>query len=195
MDIDIYDFDKTIVPFDSGSLFVAYCMVHYPWCILLELPILLVTGTLMLLGVISFTQFKKSCYRFIPFIPLKKAVKNFWDKYESKVHPWFYDRKRYTVVISASPDFLLGDIAKRLGFDEIISTRHDLKTGCIIGENCRGEEKIKRLYSIHKKEDINVIDVYSDSYAHDKYIFSLANGTCYHIEKGRKVPFNYSDKY
>ena len=29
MDIDIYDFDKTIVPFDSGSLFVAYCMVHF----------------------------------------------------------------------------------------------------------------------------------------------------------------------
>lgn len=195
MDIDIYDFDKTIVPFDSGSLFVAYCMLHYPWCILLEVPILLVTGPLMLLGIISFTQFKKSCYLFIPFIPLKKAVKKFWDKYISKVHPWFYDRKRYSVVISASPDFLLSDIAKRLDFDELISTRHNAKTGVIIGENCRGEEKIKRLYAVHNPKDINVVDVYSDSYKHDKYIFSLAHGTCYHIEKGKKQAFDYDKKY
>lgn len=195
MEIDIYDFDKTIVPFDSGSLFVAYCMVHYPWCIFLELPILLVTGPLMLMGIISFTQFKKSCYLFIPFIPLKRAVKKFWDKYTSKVHPWFYERTRYSVVISASPDFLLCDIAERLGFDEIISTRHNAKTGVIIGENCRGKEKVKRLYSVHKPETIRVMDVYSDSYKHDKYIFSLANGICYHIEKGRKVPFDYSKKY
>ena len=34
MEIDIYDFDKTIVPFDSGTLFVGYCLLHYPWCIL-----------------------------------------------------------------------------------------------------------------------------------------------------------------
>lgn len=195
MEIDIYDFDKTIVPFDSGSLFVFYCMIHYPWCIFLEVPILLVTGPLMLLGIISFTRFKKSCYLFIPLIPLEKAVKNFWDKYISKVNPWFYDRKRYSVVISASPDFLLADIAKRLKFDEIISTRHNPKTGVIIGENCRGEEKIKRLYAVHKPEDIKVMDVYSDSYKHDKYIFSLANGRCYHIEKRKKVPFDFDDVY
>lgn len=195
MEIDIYDFDKTIVPFDSGSLFVFYCMIHYPWCIFLEVPILLVTGPLMLLGIISFTRFKKSCYLFIPLIPLQKAVKNFWDKYISKVNPWFYERKRYSVVISASPDFLLADIAKRLKFDEIISTRHNPKTGVIIGENCRGEEKIKRLYAVHKPEDIKVMDVYSDSYKHDKYIFSLANGRCYHIEKRKKVPFDFDDVY
>ena len=29
-EIDIYDFDKTIVPFDSGSLFWGYSILHYP---------------------------------------------------------------------------------------------------------------------------------------------------------------------
>ena len=29
--VDIYDFDKTLVPFDSGSLFIGYCALHYPW--------------------------------------------------------------------------------------------------------------------------------------------------------------------
>ena len=39
--------------------------------------------------------------------PLNKAVNKFWDKHEKEVFPWFKERKRYAVVISASPDFLL----------------------------------------------------------------------------------------
>ena len=78
MEVDIYDFDKTIVPFDSGSLFILYCMVHYPWCII-TLPLIAVAGILMLVGVINFTQFKKTCFSFVALIPVKKAVKKFWD--------------------------------------------------------------------------------------------------------------------
>ena len=47
-EIDIYDFDKTIIPFDSGSLFALYCAVHYPW-VLICLPVISVAGLLMLL--------------------------------------------------------------------------------------------------------------------------------------------------
>lgn len=193
-EVDIFDFDKTIVPFDSGTLFVVYCMIHYPHC-LITLPIIAISGLLMALGIINFTQFKKTCYYYILLIPVKKAVKKFWDKYECKVHKWFYDRPRYSIVISASPDFLLEDISKRLGFDEIISTRYDMKKGRIIGENCRGEEKLNRLFELHKREELNVIDVYSDSYKHDGPIFSLAKGQCYHIEKGKRVPFSYEQVY
>lgn len=194
MEVDIYDFDKTIVPFDSGSLFVASCMIWYPWCII-TLPIMGVAMLLMLCKVISFTQFKKTCFMFLPLIPTKKAVKRFWDKHIDEVHPWFKDRKRYAVVISASPDFLLGDISQRLGFDEIICTRHNQKTGAIIGENCRGEEKVRRLCELHNKDDIKVVDVYSDSYKHDKYIFALATNQCYHIENSQKVAFDFNEIY
>ena len=51
MDIDIYDFDGTIVPFDSGSLFAGYCLLHYPYLILLlpfAAPILIIALILML---------------------------------------------------------------------------------------------------------------------------------------------------
>lgn len=194
MDIDIYDFDQTIVPFDSGSLFFAFCMLHYPWCII-TLPLILAAFILMLLGMIHFTQFKKVCYAYIPFIPKKKAVKKFWNKYEHFVHPWFGERKRYAVVISASPDFLLNEIQNRLGFEKLISTRHNEKNGMIIGENCRGEEKVRRLFEEFDKNEINIIDVYSDSLKYDKYIFSLAKGKCFHIVKGKKIEFNYSEVY
>ncbi len=194
MQIDIYDFDKTIVPFDSGSLFFVYCMIHYPWCIII-LPIVAVAGLLLGLGLIGFTEFKRTCYLYLPMIPTEKAVKKFWDKYIKKVHPWFLERKRYSIIISASPDFLLEEIANRLKVDELICSRHNRKTGVIIGKNCRAEEKVRRLYEVHKPEDLEVMDVYSDSYRHDKYIFSLAQNQCYHIEHSKKVPFDYKDVY
>ena len=111
-EIDIYDFDKTIVPFDSGSLFTAYCFLHYPWCFI-TLPIIAVAALLMVLHIINFTSFKKTCFLFLPLIPKEKAVKKFWDRHINEVHPWFKERTRYSVVISASPDFLLNDIAKQ----------------------------------------------------------------------------------
>lgn len=192
MEIDIYDFDKTIVPFDSGSRFALYCLLHYPW-IIIYLPIVAVSAILMLLKVINFTSFKKTCFMFVPLIPLKKAVNGFWNKYEKEVHKWFFNRKRTCVVISASPDFLLEEIAKRLSFDYLICTRHSKKSGIIIGENCRDGEKVRRLYETFS--DIQVIDVYSDSIKHDKPIFSLASGQCYQVVDSELVPFNFKEKY
>ncbi|MBE6719031.1 MAG: hypothetical protein E7571_00035 [Ruminococcaceae bacterium] len=194
MEIDIYDFDKTIVPFDSGSLFVGYCLLHYPWCIL-WMPVVVVGLVLMLLRVITFTQFKRICFMFLPLIPKKRAVKGFWNRHEKQVHPWFKSRQRYSVVISASPDFLLGEIQQRLGFEKLICTRHNPVTGAIVGENCRGEEKVRRLHEELDKKDIRVVDVYSDSLKFDKHIFALATGKCYHIVKSKKVEFVYSDKF
>lgn len=192
MEIDIYDFDKTIVPFDSGSRFALYCLLHYPW-IIIYLPIVAIAAILMLLKVINFTSFKKTCFMFVPLIPLKKAVNGFWNKYEKEAHKWFFNRKRTCVVISASPDFLLEEIAKRLSFDYLICTRHSKKSGIIIGENCRDGEKVRRLYETFS--DIQVIDVYSDSIKHDKPIFSLASGQCYQVVDSELVPFNFKEKY
>lgn len=192
MQIDIYDFDKTLVPFDSGSLFCLYCLLHYPW-IIICLPVILIAGILMLLKIISFTAFKKTCFIFVPLIPLEKAVKGFWDRHEKQVHKWFFNRKRACVVISASPDFLLEEIAKRLNFDYLICTRHNRKSGIIIGENCRDEEKVRRFNEEFKNTE--VIDVYSDSLKHDRPIFSLAKGQCYNVIKGKLCPFNFNDVY
>ncbi|MCI9112498.1 MAG: hypothetical protein HFJ99_08085, partial [Eubacterium sp.] len=178
--------------FDSGSRFALYCLLHYPW-IIIYLPIVAVSAILMLLKVINFTSFKKTCFMFVPLIPLKKAVNGFWNKYEKEAHKWFFNRKRTCVVISASPDFLLEEIAKRLSFDYLICTRHSKKSGIIIGENCRDGEKVRRLYE--KFSDIQVIDVYSDSIKHDKPIFSLASGQCYQVVDSELVPFNFKEKY
>ena len=77
----------------------------------------------------------------------------------------------------------------------MICTCHNPKTGAIIGENCRDEEKVKRLYRLYDKDEINVVDVYSDSLRHDRPIFSLATGKCYHIVNGQRKEFDYNDVY
>ena len=194
MKVDIYDFDKTIIPFDSGSHFCVWSFFHYPWIIVFA-PY--AAYGLIRYGLIgrNVAKMKNYAFRFIGAIPLEKAVSKFWNRYEKKVFVWYKNRSRENklVVISASPDFLLQDIAKRLEFDTLICTRHNRKTGAIIGENCRSEEKVRRFRELFP--DAEVREVRSDSYRHDKYIFSLGE-RCFHVEKdGSLTEFDYAEKY
>ena len=70
MTLDIYDFDKTLVPFDSGSKFTLYCFIRYPWCIIFT-PVLAIGLILALLKIIDFTAFKKICFLKIQILNLK----------------------------------------------------------------------------------------------------------------------------
>lgn len=194
MKIDIYDFDKTLFPYDSGTLFIIYCFIHYPW-IIITAPIILIGGLLGLMKIIDFTAYKKFVFCFVALIPLDKAVASFWKKYECKIHNWLFEKKRYSVVISASPDFLLDYIKDSARMDMLICSRHNRKTGRLIGTNCRNEEKVRRLYEIFDKDELEVCDVYSDSLRHDKPIFSLAQGNCYHIVDGKKIKFDFDEVY
>lgn len=191
MELDIYDFDHTLFPMDSGSRYYLYCLIHCPW-IIIFLPYQIIFCILLITRIINMTAFKRHFFCFMLLVPTQKTVKRFWDKHEKEVFPWFKERKRYTVVISASPDFLLDEISKRLKFDCLICSVHNEKTGKIIGENCRGEEKIHRFHELFP--DAKVIDVYSDSLKHDKGIFSLGEN-CFHIVKGEKKPFRFNEVY
>lgn len=76
MEFDIYDFDKTLVPFDSGSLFIAYCTLHYPW-IIITFPLMIIAALLIALGIIRFTQFKKFALYFCRLFRCKRLFAAF----------------------------------------------------------------------------------------------------------------------
>lgn len=192
MKVDIYDFDKTMVPFDSGSLFWAYCLLHYPWIIIVG-PYQLFAAILWFLGIWDLRKVKGPFFSFINLIPLKKAVNKFWDRHEKDVFDWARkeNRERFAVVISASPDFLIEEIGRRLSFDDLVCTIHDNK-GNIVGNNCHDKEKV-RLFR-KKYPDAHVVNVYSDSIENDKFIFSLGEN-CYHTVKGKKINFSFNEKY
>ncbi len=191
---DIYDFDKTIVPFDSGTLFILYCVRRYPAVYFRTMPKWLYGLARYATVDKSMTLLKAYAFDFISSIPLEEAVRGFWDKYEKDVFFWAKPerRERYSVIITASPDFLIKEIAARLRFDDLISTKHDRETGAVVGRNVHDREKV-RLFR-EKYPDTKVVNVYSDSIDHDKYIFTLAQ-KCYHIEKGRRVQFDFERKY
>lgn len=194
--IDIYDFDKTVLPFDSGSTFAFYCFLRHPYLLLLT-PYYLVDVILWLTHIISLDTFKRHIFCFIAFINLEKNVKKFWDRHEKD----FYDfarkenRERESVVISASPDFLLEEAQKRLGFEHLICTRHSRKTGTLLYKNCRNEEKVRRFHEMFKDGEVEVVTVYSDSVSNDGPIFSLGQN-CVHVHSNARLePFKYEDVY
>lgn len=191
MQVDIYDFDKTMLPFDSGTKFFLYCLGRYPW-VAVTLPVQGAAGLLTALHIMPLGRAKRYLFCFTKLIPLEKAITGFWDKYEPKIYDFARpeNRKRFTVVISASPDIYLNEIAERLEFDALICTRLDPKTLKNVGGNCKGSEKIARFRE--QFPEAEVVDVYSDSLKHDRPIFSLGQH-CYHIVNGERIPFDFKD--
>lgn len=184
MKVDIYDFDKTVIPYDSALHFWFWSMIHRPWTLIL-LPFQLFWGTLMLLKILPVPKFKKIAFNFVALINTEKSVKQYWDKHEKDIYDFFKPenrtQERKCVVISASPDFLIEEIARRLKVDFCIASPHSAKNGHLIGTICRRDKKVDKFKE--KFPDAEVENVYSDSLEHDKYIFALGK-RCFLAKKG-----------
>lgn len=184
MKVDIYDFDKTAIPYDSALHYWFWSMGHRPWTLIL-LPFQLFWGSLMLTKIISVPTFKKVAFNFVSLINTEKSVKKYWDKHEKDIYDFFKPENRNpdrkTVLISASPDFLIKEIAERLKVDYCIASPHNAKNGHLTGTLCRESAKVKLFQE--QFPDAEVEDVYSDSLEHDKYIFALGK-RCFLATKG-----------
>lgn len=190
VEVDIYDFDKTIFPFDSGSLFAVECFLRYPKA-LKHLHTSFRYGLKYIFHKITLQELKLYVFSFISEIPLENAVKQFWNRHENKINKWFLkDTARPRIVISASPEFLLSEISDRLKFDTLICTKHNTETGEIIGKNCHDFEKVRRFKELYP--NAKVINVYSDSLKSDRPIFELGENQ-FLIIKRKPVKFRTSD--
>ena len=179
--MNVYDFDKTIYPRDSATDFFWYCVRRYP-AALLCLPAALGTalvhwGKPELRG-----KLKEKIYSFLRFVPDPKAAASaFWDEKLDDVYSWYRERRRDDgLVISASPDFLVGEACRRLGV-RWLCTEMDRHTGRLLSPNCRGEEKVRRFRAEYA--DAPVEEFYSDSWS-DRPMMELAERG-YLVKKGR----------
>ncbi len=172
--MNVFDFDKTIFHGDSTAKFYKYCVRKYPE-VLKHLPSMVCAFA----GYYVFkkgtkTQCKEVFYRFLREIPdVDKAVGEFWQKNYSGICDWYKKvHKDSDIVISASPEFLLEDVCKRLGVAKMMASRVDKSTGKYNGENCHGEEKVRRFYEYIP--DGKIEEFYSDSVS-DLPLAKLAN--------------------
>ncbi len=183
--MNVYDFDKTIYPGDSALHFWLFCVGRHPQA-LLALPR---AGWKALGGLRAGdgkTGMKQEFFRYVRYIPcLREEVNAFWDGHMGRIYPWYLAQRRDDdVIISASPDFLIGEACRRLGV-RWIASRVDERSGRFDGLNCWGEEKPRRFREEYGSAEIQKF--YSDSLS-DTPMMELAE-RAYVTRKGRVEPW------
>ena len=162
--MNVYDFDKTIYDGDSTIDFYLYCLRKKPriiLCIFKQLQGVI----LKKIKKIDTKTMKEYFFVFLSKLDnSEELINSFWITHEKKIKTWYLKNKKNTdLVISASPNFLIAPICKKLKIRDSIATEMDIKTGKINGENCKGKEKVKRFYQKYPKGKIK--EFYSDSYS------------------------------
>ncbi len=179
--VHIYDFDHTIYDGDASIDFILFSIKTHPKLVIF-LPSMAIALMLYVLGLRTRKQIKQTAFQFLRQVQdVDGLVEVFWSKHESKIKDWYVQQKKKTdMILSASPEFLLIPIAKKLDVQMTIGTQMDASTGLIKGENCRGQEKVRRLKA--EKPTVTVEEVYSDSLS-DTPLFRLGK-KAYLVKKG-----------
>ncbi len=182
--INGYDFDGTIYDGDSSVDFYLFCLKKNKK-VLLQLPIQIWGIILYSLKIIDKTAFKEKVFSFLKRIDnVDDYVKEFWKQNDRKIKQWYYEQKENTdVIISASPEFLLNPLKKKLNIDRVIATKTNKKTGKFESKNCHDYEKIKRFEEIYKNKKINKF--YTDSIKADRAMLEYSQ--IGYIVKGNDV--------
>ncbi len=169
--INGYDFDETIYDGDSSVDFYLYSVKRNKK-VLLNLPIQIYGLILYILGLIDKTKCKEYIFSFLKRIDnVDDYIKDFWKINYSKIKQWYLKQKdKSDVIISASPEFLLKPLEKKLKV-KIIATKVNKYTGKFESKNCHGKEKVKRF--LEETEYKNLKAFYSDSMS-DKPMMDLS---------------------
>ena len=160
--MNVYDFDHTMYAGDTTIDFYIYCIKKQPK-ILAYLPRQVLGLLRYVFGSYDKTSFKQCFYLFLQGITdVDLTITSFWDTHIKKIKPWYLEKHHSDdVVISASPEFLLWEVCRKLGIRNLIASRVDKYTGIYSGLNCYGEEKLARFRKEYPNQSIN--EFYSDS--------------------------------
>ena len=167
--MNLYDFDNTIIKGDSSIKLIKYSFVRHP----MMLTISSFKALKELIKGSNLGNIKSELFSFVKKIPdLENYINKFILKNKKYIKKFYLERQKDDdVVISASFDFIIIPFCHSIGIKNVIATKYDTKKGCIIGKNCKGEEKVKRFKEEYKNAKVN--EAYSDSLS-DLPMFKLA---------------------
>lgn len=179
----IYDFDKTIYSKETSMAFMFFFLKRHRSLI----PKFILNLTIILFNIKDLKKVKNIFFSIFNGMDIENDINLFWEKEMKNIYPYFFEEIKENrkdadllILISASPDFLLEPIYKKLGFDILISTKYSNFT--LIGKNCKKDEKLKRLNELGS---FDVLCFYSDSLS-DLPLFNIAKKKI-SINKGNKV--------
>lgn len=198
----IFDVDYTLTRKETLWEFFKFMMKKNP-SLVFKLPKSAGSAFLYAIGIFSAKKAKENFIAFIDGVHeknMEELVKEFYEKRFANI---FYKdainaikklkEDGYKIVlISASAEFYLNELYNIKEVDKIIGTRfiveNGLHTSQIDGENCKGEEKVRRLMQYLKEENIEVdfenSYMFSDSLS-DSPLFLLV-GNPYLINSNKK---------
>ncbi len=192
MKANLYDFDKTVYPCDSGIAFWKYCLKRKP-SLITCLPRQAVGVIKYMLNIGDTTRDKAQLFCFVKKIDATQYARDFWKENKKNVYDFFLPENREypAVVCSASPDFFLRIICEELEVDTLIATHVDPKEGTISGRNCNKEEKVRRIKET--VPDYEFVNVYSDNMIDDAPILRLGENA-FHAKKSKLIPVDMKRK-
>ena len=184
--MNLYDFDDTIYDGDTCKDIVIYGLLKQPLYTLQSLFNAYKLKSQYKKGQVEFERVKETMLSFIFNMDnSQEFINSFVDSHMKKIKKYYKERQTENdVIVSASYEIWISVFAKRLGIKYVIATKTDEK-GHIIGKNCKGEEKIRRINEVFK--DGYFLCAYSDSSV-DIPMLELANAA-YVIEGNNVLPY------
>ena len=161
--MNVYDFDGTIFPTDCSIGFCFWCMKRRPKMWFTFAPKAIKNIILRKTGRIPEYKMQREFFGYLTMVDnFDEEIERYWDKNEKKIAPWYLKQKRPDdLIISASPDCIIGPIAKRLGVN-FMATEFDREFGVFTNNLMYAKEKAKYIFD----HGFPVIDnFYSDSLA------------------------------
>ena len=161
--MNVFDFDNTIYNGDSTADFYFFCLRRHKKILLLLPNLLFNFIKFYVFHIGTKTQFKEKMYAFLKYCDIDTDIESFWDTHISNIKH-FYKKihKDDDLIISASPEFLLKPLEKKLNFT-VIASKVSKYNGKTEGENCYYDEKVKRFFEVYPEGKID--SFYSDSYS------------------------------
>jgi len=152
----VFDFDGTLIREDSAMLLLRHTLRERPRAFAQIAPLTLATGG-WALGLVTRVSVKEAILRVLEYVP-ETDREAFLEKFHERILlprylpdvperiRWHRSLGHLLVLVSASVDVYLIHAARSLGMDLLICSRAVLRPRVrLVGENCRGEEKVRRI--------------------------------------------------
>ena len=142
--MNVYDFDGTIFPSDCSIGFCFWCMNRHPKLWLTFFPSVIKALIQHKRGTIPNYMLQRKMFSYITMIDdFEEQIERYWDKHEKRISAWYLAQKKADdLIISASPDCIIGPIARRLGVN-YIATEYDREYGIFLNNLMYAKEKAK----------------------------------------------------
>lgn len=191
MEIEVYDFNKTIYSGDVTIDFYFFCVKRNP-LLLRYFFYQLFYFLKYCLDMSTETECKEGLICFFKGIKdIEGEIQAFWITHENKIQDWYRAKTHdLDVIVTSVPEVIVLPVLEPFHVFKIIASKIEAETGKFLSLNCSGYEKVKRLneeFPFETVEEETSSVKIKACYLHqlsDEPLASLAK-TSYMVSKGK----------